>query len=210
MDIGPRLAQIALAYAPCSARGPDDAARERYAQLLIRPSDPATTAGRAYYLQNPALSTCALAVLAFWRLAGCAVPEVVDPYYPDRVGRAFSDVCAVAVRCGAWRVGCPVPLAAGDVFVLADDSGNDGHMGLVVGDQGGLEAPFATIEGGQFDGKGSTAVGGFMRRLVEGRPSASTPARRWLMGSRYVIGTIDASLLPIPDLATPDTGDPST
>lgn len=202
---GPRIAQIAVDHAGCSARGPSPSDVDRYAELLIRPSDPATPAARAYYLANPSpqFSTCGLTVLGCWRLAGCLEPEVTSAYYPGRIGRAFADMEAVAMRCGAWEPGLSSPLKAGDVWIIVDAAGGDAHTGLCVADQADI-GTLATVEGGQFDGHGSTAIGSFFRKLVK-KPG---DARFW-MGNRYVYGVIRAEKLPIPVEIQPEIAMPA-
>ena len=199
---GDIVADIAIAHAPCSAR---DADTSLYADLILRPSEAATTAQRAYYLANPSLSTCALTVLGCWRLAGLPDPEVQGPYYPARVGRAFADMEAVASRHGAWEAGPPRgPLQRGDVWIITAPDGTDGHTGLVTADQALVTDPLATVEGGQFDGKGSTAVRAFSRALRW--DGAGVGLRCW-MGQRVIYGVIRAAGLPIPVLAAPLTPD---
>jgi hypothetical protein len=193
---GSAIADAALSHSNCSSRGPtpDDVAR--YTELIIRPSDPATVPARAYYLQNQALSTCGLTVLGCWRLAGLPDAEAQGPYYPGRIGRAFADMEAVAARYGCWEPGPPRGLLlAGDVWIIVDDKGGDAHTGLCVADQDPADpAALKTVEGGQFDGKGSTAIGSFSRKLVQ----TAFPAGRVMMGSRHIYGVIRAAGLPIP------------
>ena len=204
---GDAVAAIALAHAGCSSRSPDPADVARYAELLLRPSEAASTAQRAYYLANPALSTCALTVLGCWRLAGLPDLEVQGPYYPARVGKAFADMEAVGTRHGAWEAGPPRgPLLAGDVWIITAPDGSDGHTGLVTADQELVTDPLATVEGGQFDGKGSTAIGAFSRAL---RWEGAGVGLRCFMGARVIYGVIRAAALPIPVLAAPLTGYPA-
>ena len=130
---GSIVAGIAIAHSGCSSRGPTPADVDRYAELIVRPSDPQTTAARAYYLQNPSLSTCGLTVLGCWRLAGLPDAEVAGAYYPGRVGQAFSNMETVASRYGAWEGGAPRGLLlAGDVWIITDAAGGDAHTGLCV------------------------------------------------------------------------------
>jgi hypothetical protein len=188
MERAARIAQIALENAPCS---PFDQDLARYLSLFSRPGE--SPAARAYYLQ-PGLSTCALTVLAVLRLAGCLEPEVVDPYYPGRIGKAFTDVQVLAGRFGAWQAALPSPLLAGDVWVITAMGGSDGHMGLAVTDQG-PDGSVGTVEGGQLSGThgGSSAVGAFTRHVVR------SPGGVWMMGARKVFGVARGYLLPVPD-----------
>jgi hypothetical protein len=170
-----------------------DADPAKYLSFLARPLDLASSS--AYY-RSPGLSTCALTVLAAWRLAGCTDLECTAPYYPGRVGRAFVDVQVLAGRYGAWEHGRQAPLKAGDAWVIVDGHGGDGHMGLAVGDEQ-PDGTVATVEGGQLDPRGgSTAIGAFTRRLV-GQGAGS--GRVYLMGQRHIFGVVRTQNLPIPD-----------
>ena len=189
---GSIVAGIAIAHSGCSSRGPTPADVDRYAERIVRPSDPQTAAARAYYLQNPSLSTCGLTVLGCWRLAGLLDAEVAGAYYPGRVGQAFSNMETVASRYGAWEGGAPRGLLlAGDVWIITDAAGGDAHTGLCVVDQVD-PGVMATVEGGQFDGKGSTAIGSFQRTL------ATSPNGAVFMGQRHFYGVIRAAALPVP------------
>jgi hypothetical protein len=201
MDRSARIAAVALAHAECSAL----ANTPKYNDLLMRPGED-SPAARDYYYRNPALSTCALTVLGVWRLAGCTELEVTAPYYPGRVGKAFSDVIALAYRFNAWCQGLsnpPFGLRAGDAWVITDADGADGHMGLCVEDQATMYSPLVTVEGGQFDGKWSTAVKGpLTRQFVR-------DGNGWLMGNRHLLGIIRGFMLPIPDENPVSAGDPA-
>ena len=179
-----------------SAFDADPAKVAKYLQFLTRPLDLASSA--AYY-RSPGLSTCALTVLAAWRLAGCTDLECTAPYYPGRIGKAFSDVQVLAGRYGAWEQGKQAPLRAGDAWVIVDGQGGDGHMGLAVADE--VDGVVATVEGGQLDPRGgSTGIGAFTRRLVrQGAGSGIV----WLMGARHIFGVVRAVNLPIPDTNAP-------
>ena len=195
---GSIVAGIAIAHSGCSSRGPTPADVDRYAERIVRPSDPQTAAARAYYLQNPSLSTCGLTVLGCWRLAGLLDAEVAGAYYPGRVGQAFSNMETVASRYGAWEGGAPRGLLlAGDVWIITDAAGGDGHTGIATTDIDPATGLVQTVEGGQADVMGSTGTGAFTRalRLVGGV---------WLMGTRRLYGWTRAELLPIP-LATAPT-----
>lgn len=196
---GAAIAAIALKYNDCSARGPTPEDVDRYAEFIIRPTDPVTTAARAYYLANPSLSTCALTVLRCWGLAGVPDQEVVAAYYPNRIGKAFNDMETVGMRCGAWEAGPPRGLLlAGDVWIITDAVGSDAHTGLCVEDQSAPDK-LETVEGGQFDGKGSTAIGRFTRTLVK-RPDGSV----W-MGQRKIFGVIRGANMPVLSVGQIDT-----
>lgn len=182
MDRGPRVAAAALAAAPWAD----------VPTLLQRPNDP--PAARAYYATT---STCALSVLTWWRLAGMDEPEVTDAYFPGRVGQAFANVLAVARRFGAWVPTVPgvAPvLEAGDAWIITDDKGGDGHMGIVTARQVFVGDPLATVEGGQ--GPTGLQIGAFSRHLA---PSGG----KWAMGSRFLLGVVRAANLPIPDSNDP-------
>lgn len=183
-----RISQIALSQA--AGLSAFDADPSKYFAFITRPLDPASA--RAYYADK-SLSTCALTVLAVWRLAGCTDTECAAPYYPGRVGKAFSDVQTLAARYGAWTPGKPAPLRAGDAWVIVDAHGSDGHTGLAVGDENLADGTVATVEGGQLDARGgSTAIGAFTRRLT-------LVGGLWMMGARHIYGVARGDLLPIPD-----------
>jgi hypothetical protein len=101
------------------------------------------------------------------------------------------------LRAGAWDVGRPTPLKAGDAWVITDGAGSDGHMGLAVADEA-PDGTVQTVEGGQLDSRGgSSAIGAFTRRL---RPEGAGAGRVWMMGARHIYGVARCALLPIPDL----------
>lgn len=193
LDPGTRLANLALSLAPCSAFLNTDV----YTRLLCRPSEPQTTAARAYYLANKTLSTCALTVLGVWRLAGVADPVLTGPYYPDRVGKAFADIEALAAKWGAWEAFPDLatrPLEIGDAWIITAPDGTDGHVGMCVSGMDPVSSAVETVEGGQFDGRWSTQISHFpARKLVQ-----QLPGRRWMMGSRVVFGVVRASKIPLP------------
>lgn len=196
LDPGTRLANLALPLAPCSAFQNQDV----YTAALCRPSEGLTTAARAYYLANKALSTCALTVLAVYRLAGIADPILTGPYYPDRVGKAFNDIESLAAKWGAWEAHPDLdaaPLQAGDVFIITDAAGGDAHTGMCVSGMDPSSGAVDTVEGGQFDGRWSTAIGKFTRKLVPSLP-AGPAGRVWMMGSRRVYGVVRAARVPLP------------
>lgn len=187
LDPGTRIANVALSVVPCSAFLNSDV----YTHLLCRPSEPLTTAARAYYLANPSLSTCGLAVLACWRVAGCADPIVTNPYVP---GRAFADIESLAAKWGAWESHpdlSAAPLEVGDCWIITDAAGNDAHTGLAVGGQD-PDGSVDTVEGGQFDGRWSTRIDKFTRKLVQDPGSG-----RWKMGTRCIFGVVRASKIPL-------------
>lgn len=194
LDPGTRLANIALPLAPCSAFQNTDV----YAGLLLRPSEAATTAQRAYYLANKSLSTCALTVLGVWRLAGVADPVVTGPYYPDRIGKAFNDIEGLAAKWCAWESAPDLaarPLEIGDVWIITDAAGGEAHTGMCVSGAVVIGGTWQvdTIEGGQFDGRWSTGIGKFTRKLALDAPSG-----RWMMGPRRVFGVVRAAKVPLP------------
>lgn len=171
LERGQKVAQVALSI----VGAPPD--------FLARPGDSLPIS----YYHSPGLSTCALTVLACYRLAGCTEPEVAGSY---RIGSAFAAIEGLAQRSGAWYAGSPRgPLLAGDAFMLTDAAGGDGHVGLVVVDQAALTDPLQTVEGGQGTG---AEVGAFTRAL---RWSGG----RYWMGQRVIWGVVRAHSLPIPD-----------
>lgn len=196
-----RIAAAALAHAGCS----DVLHPDIYEDIVVRPVD-RTAALRGYYFGNAQLSTCALTAVGAWRLAGCEEPECLESYLP--VGKpmrnAMADVQAVARRYpGGWVTGCaPVPpLQKGDVFVIGDQHGMDGHVGVIVEDAVVTPGQWVTktVEGGQSDGKGSSAIGAFTRTW-------HFTAGRWMLGARFLLGYASAGSLPIPDGMAPDPG----
>jgi hypothetical protein len=190
--MGPVAISICAVAVPCAGHSAFDADPSFYLGLMMRPGE--GPMARLYYM-NPSLSTCALTALAVWRLVGLTDPEVAGLYYPDRVGKAVSDVQAVGRRHGAWFPGAPAsPLLAGDVWIITDGLGNDPHVGLCVEDEASSNGvTVKTVEGGQTDPRGgSTAIGAFTRRLsYEGAGSGRVCA----MGRRHIYGVVRAALL---------------
>jgi len=182
-----KLVEIAQKYVGCSAFSrPDD-----YFEVVSRPSD--GPGAREYYRT---VSSCALFVLGVLRLAGVDGPETASPYFPARVGRAFADLEELAGRLHLFESLAATELLTGDIFIVANESGGDAHTGICTSDC--HEGLVNTIEGGQFDGHGSTAIGAFTRRFTRRFDG------RWMLGSRllcYVIAGPDfAATLP-PDVS---------
>ncbi len=202
MDRRDRIAQAALAHAGCSAVTDVP----RYVDAVIRPADD-NPVGRAYFCDNRALSTCGVCEMRFLGLAGCTEPECVAPYtHPLR--NAFSDLRNLAARFGAWvSGGMPAPpMQRGDIWIIVNDDGGDGHMGVCVGDAVASASGWLvdTVEGGQLDARGSsTAIGGpFARHFVP-------RGNRLYLGARYLLGYASADRMPVPDLAATDPVQPA-
>lgn len=200
-----RIAAAALSHAGCS----DVLHPDVYEDIVVRPVD-RTAALRGYYYGNAKLSTCALTVVGAWRLAGCEEPECIESYLPagKPMRNAMADIQRLARRFdGAWVSSSPPvpPLQKGDAFVIGDATGMDGHVGIVVEDA--IVTPGVwiakTVEGGQSDGKGSSAIGAFTRTW-------HFTGGRWMLGARYLLGYASAGSLPVPDDLAPDPGDPPT
>jgi len=204
MDRRDRIAAAATSHAGCS----DVLHPEIYEDIVVRPVD-RTPALRGYYYGNAKLSTCSLTVIGAWRLAGCEEPECLESYLP--AGKAtrdsMVDIQRVAARYGAWVSSSPpIPvMQLGDAWIISDLAGGDAHTGLCVSvpavNPDG-QITFVSIEGGQYDGKGSTAIGRFTRTLTR-------EGARLKMGQRYLLGYASAGALPIPDSNAPDLGDPT-
>lgn len=194
MSRGERIAELARAHAGCSCVLHVDI----YTDVIIRPVD-RTALKTPYYINDPKLSTCALFAIGALRLAGCAEDECVATYLPGggRVRDAMVDIQALARRCGAW-VSANSPVAApkaGDIWIIADAQGMDAHTGVCVEDA--VPGPDSTwqamtCEGGQFDGKGSSAIGAFSRTF-------HFTGNRWMLGSRFLLGYASAEKMPVPD-----------
>lgn len=195
MDRRDRIVAAARAHTGCSAQQDQD----RYVDAVVREAD-RTTDKLPYYLANPPLSTCALAALGWLRLSGCVEPECLSSYLPalGHLRDAFVDLQALARRFDAW-VGGGLPIAlprAGDIWIIVNEHGGDGHMGTCIADAVSAPSGFtvSTIEGGQFDGRGSTAIGGpYARNFV------NRSGRLWL-GDRYLLGYASAGAMPVPEL----------
>lgn len=203
MSPGERIAAAAAAHTGCSCVLHVDT----YTDVIIRPVD-RTPLKTPYYINDPKLSTCALFAIGCLRLAGCAEDECVATYLPGggRVRDAMVDIQALARRCGAWvSASSPVdPPKAGDIWIIADAQGMDAHTGVCLEDAvlvsgTSLDSPSwrcKTAEGGQFDGKGSTAVGAFDRQFV-------FAGNRWKLGQRFLLGYASAAKMPVPDDGDP-------
>lgn len=214
MDRRDRIAAAALAHAGCSEVHNVDL----YNEIVVRPVDRTPTV-LPYYDRNPRLSTCSLTAIGALRLAGCEEPECLSTYFPASGGMrdAFSDLQALARRFGAWTGSSPpvAPMKKGDVWVIVDAQGSDGHMGTctddaVVAPDGSWSVP--TVEGGQVPVNdsgalvaGSSAIAAFSG--IHARHFVRDGARMRL-GARYLLGYASAALLPIPDDLSPDPGDP--
>ena len=193
-DRGSVIAAVALAHAGSSSVLHPAV----YQDVVRRPADAGPMLDQ-FYLHNRDMSSCALFAVGCLRLAGCAEPEVCAPYFPGH-GQperdAIVDIQDLARRFRAWVTASPpVPLfKAGDIWIIANAAGADGHVGVCVADAtaspDGLRV-VQTCEGGQYSGSDSSAIGAFTRtwHLV---------ANRWMLGTRYLLGYASAELLPIP------------
>lgn len=190
---GSRIADAARAHAGCSAVLLPDL----YEDIVVRPTDRIAPA-RGYYFASPGPSTCALAAVGALRLAGCDEAECVAPYMPSghAMRNAMVDIQTLARRFGAWVTSSPPvpPLQHGDIWIITDDIGGNAHVGVCLADATMTPGAMTvqTLEGGQFDGKGSTALGTFTRTFV---PQGA----RWRLGVRYLLGYASAAKMPIPD-----------
>lgn len=208
---GQRIAQIANAHAGSSSVQNVST----YQHIVRRPADQAPALD-AFFLHNAAMSSCALTVVGAWRLAGCAEPEAVAPYFPNGGPErdAMVDVGALGRRCpGGWvSASMPMPLPqTGDAFIVADEHGNDAHTGIftsdaVHGSRAAVNAPggtftASTVEGGQYSGKDSSAIGTFSRTF-------KCVANRWMLGNRYLLGYVRAEALPVSDEDPSPPSDP--
>jgi hypothetical protein len=188
------IAQIALAHAGASATLKTDV----YRHVVVRPADFCPPKLR-YFDNNPVLETSALFVLGCLRLAGCTEPECTASHLPENgpVRNAMVDIQQLGRRFGAWVTSSPpVPIMRkGDIWIVADAVGGAAHTGICTSEAGQADDgswSVATAEGGQPDGKGTTAIGTFTRSW--GREGA-----RLKLGDRYLIGYVSAERLPIPD-----------
>lgn len=195
-----RIAAAALAHTGCS----DVLHLDIYNEVVVRPAD----AGELpYYDHDATLSTCALFAIGCLRLAGCEEPECVAPYVrPGALRDAMVDIQTLARRFSAWVSSSPPvpPLHKADIWIIANAAGMCAHTGVCTADaivnvDGSWTV--ATAEGGQFDGKGSTAIGSFTRTFV--RSGAGMK-----LGQRFLLGYASADRMPIPDDLAPDPGDP--
>jgi len=192
-----RIADAARSHAGCSAL----LHPEVYEDLVVRPVDRVAPA-RTYYYANPGPSTCALAAVGALRLAGCVEPECVAPYLPagQPIRNAVVDIQRLGYRSAAWMPAGASPMRApgmGDIWIITNDSGGDAHVGVcvsdpVVGADGAIV--IETVEGGQWDGRGSTAVQLFTRTFYR-------QGTRLRMGTRYVFGYAIADRMPIPEMS---------
>lgn len=188
-----RIAQAAIAHSGCSALMNADV----YQDVVIRPVD-RVPQKLAYYDDNAKLSDCALYAIGTLRLAGCTEPECTASYLPERgpMRDAMSDIQALSRRFGAWTTSSPPvpPMQKGDVWIIADQHGSDAHTGVLTEDAVVTGETMTTVgcEGGQYDGRGSTAIATFKRgwKLVGGR---------WMLGNRYLLGYASADRMPVPD-----------
>lgn len=189
-----RIVAAATSHAFCGAHTRLD----DYIDVVVRPVDrnPRTL---PFYVSNPKINTAALFAVGALRLAGCLEPECLETYFPAGGMRsAMRDLQALARRFDAWVTSSPPvpPMEAGDVWIVANEHGRDVHAGVCVCDatMAGTSMHVRCVEGGQFDGTGSTAVASFARTWdFEGN--------RWKLGDRYLIGYASAARMPVPDSA---------
>ena len=202
---GQIIAAAAMAHVGCSATKLVDL----YTDVVVRPID---RIGRLhpFYVQDKALSTCALFCVGCWRLAGVDELETMASYFPPGgpERNAFADEENLGRRFGAWvpATSAPPVISTGDAWIIADAQGGDGHTGIAVGDamvEGNGVVSLDTVEGGQADPVGSTGTGAFTRtlRFVGGR---------WMMGARFLMGWIRAEALPVPVPASTLPAPPET
>jgi hypothetical protein len=198
-----RLAEIALAHAPCSAHDRQDV----YVDIIVRPSD-RTEARLPYYIGNKPPSTCGLLVEGALRLDGLTDPELVDPYKTPP--GAVADLQTVAKRHGVLEYGTPTkPPCCGDAIiideVLVDKDGKEydnAHVILCTSDAAvsddGLTWAYASVQGGQYNPSdktgGSSAVMSFPTSTLVKKNG------RWYAGAgtRYVIAICRFSRLDFP------------
>jgi len=166
-----------------------------YTDIIIRPVD---RTGRllAFYTKDPQLSTCALAVVGAWRLAGIDEAETTGTYFPPGGGErdAMVDIQTLSRRAGAWVEATEEPpaLQAGDAWIIAYPGGKDAHTGIATSDATveGDVVHVATVEGGQAATMGSTASEAFQRTLTK-------IGGKWMMGQRELLGWASAAKLPV-------------
>jgi hypothetical protein len=186
------IADAARSHAGCSALVNSGL----YEDVIVRPVDRSGPA-RAYYFANPGPSTCALFSIGALRLAGCSEQECVAPYLGPPMRNAMVDIQRLARRFSAWCTSSPPvpPMLRGDIWIVTDDSGNDAHTGVCVEDSTvGSDGSWTvmTVEGGQFDGRGSTAISAFSRRFFQ-------QGNRMRLGTRYLLGYASADKMHIPE-----------